>query len=86
LEITKPRGRITRALLRTYMRGIVPLLARALSRHRDMPQLMRYYWDTIEACAPPERILAEIRAAGFLEVNRYVEAGVFSEYRARKAS
>jgi demethylmenaquinone methyltransferase/2-methoxy-6-polyprenyl-1,4-benzoquinol methylase len=68
------------------MRGIVPLLARGLARHRDTPQLMRYYWDTIEACAPPERILAEMRACGFDAVNRHVEAGIFSEYCARKPS
>jgi|ERR1022692_565440 demethylmenaquinone methyltransferase/2-methoxy-6-polyprenyl-1,4-benzoquinol methylase len=86
LEITKPQGRIAQALLRTYMRGIVPLLARGLARHRDTPQLMRYYWDTIEACAPPERILAEMRACGFDAVNRHVEAGIFSEYCARKPS
>ena len=45
---------------------------------------MRYYWDTIVACAPPAVIVAALGAAGFVEVDRYVELGVFSEYRARK--
>jgi len=45
---------------------------------------MRYYWDTIEACASPRVILEALSAAGFVEVNRRVELGVFSEYRARK--
>jgi demethylmenaquinone methyltransferase/2-methoxy-6-polyprenyl-1,4-benzoquinol methylase len=59
-------------------------MARLLGTHRDMPELMRYYWDTIEACAKPRAIEASLRAAGFVEVSRYVELGIFSEYRARK--
>ena len=84
LEITMPAGRLSRALLRGYMRGIVPLLARAVARHRDMPELMRYYWDTIAACVPPSVVLHGISAAGFTEVSRRVELGIFSAYRARK--
>ncbi len=45
---------------------------------------MRYYWDTIDACAAPGEILAAIRDAGFVEVSRHVELGIFSEYCARK--
>jgi demethylmenaquinone methyltransferase / 2-methoxy-6-polyprenyl-1,4-benzoquinol methylase len=55
-----------------------------LAAHRDSPVLMRYYWDTIEACAEPRVILAAIREAGFVEVARNVEMGIFSEYCARK--
>jgi demethylmenaquinone methyltransferase/2-methoxy-6-polyprenyl-1,4-benzoquinol methylase len=45
---------------------------------------MRYYWDTIDACVPPVTVLARLRAAGFTDIERHVEAGIFSEYRARK--
>jgi demethylmenaquinone methyltransferase/2-methoxy-6-polyprenyl-1,4-benzoquinol methylase len=45
---------------------------------------MRYYWDTIAACVPPETVLEALRAAGFAEVDRRVELGIFSEYRARR--
>jgi demethylmenaquinone methyltransferase/2-methoxy-6-polyprenyl-1,4-benzoquinol methylase len=45
---------------------------------------MRYYWDTIEACAPPAIIVSALEAAGFVEVIRHVELGIFSEYRALK--
>jgi len=85
LEITSPAGRPGRALLRAYMRGVVPFLARCIARHRDVPQLMRYYWDTIEACASPGAIVAAIREAGFVDVERTLCLGVFSEYCARKA-
>jgi demethylmenaquinone methyltransferase / 2-methoxy-6-polyprenyl-1,4-benzoquinol methylase len=84
LEITAPRGGMQRVLLKAYMRGIVPVLARVVARHRSVPELMRYYWDTIEACVPPKSILDGLMAAGFIEVVRYVEHGMFSEYRASK--
>jgi demethylmenaquinone methyltransferase / 2-methoxy-6-polyprenyl-1,4-benzoquinol methylase len=84
LEITSPAGRVGRTLLKAYMRGVVPLAARCIARHRDVPKLMRYYWDTIEACASPNAIMASIREAGFVDVHRTVSLGVFSEYCARK--
>ena len=84
LEISSPTGRVAHALLKAYLRGVVPFLARLLGRNPDSPVLMRYYWDTIDACAAPSEILAAIRDAGFVEVQRHVELGIFSEYRARK--
>jgi demethylmenaquinone methyltransferase/2-methoxy-6-polyprenyl-1,4-benzoquinol methylase len=84
LEITSPRGVVPRVMLKAYMRGVVPIVARFVARHRSVPELMRYYWDTIEACVPPKSILDALAAAGFVDVIRYVEHGVFSEYRARK--
>ena len=82
LEITKPDGRIGTALLKTYMRAVVPMIARIVTRRRDTAELWRYYWDTIETCIPPESVLDALRAAGFEQVKRHVELGVFSEYTA----
>jgi demethylmenaquinone methyltransferase / 2-methoxy-6-polyprenyl-1,4-benzoquinol methylase len=84
LEITAPAGRAPKFLLKTYMRGIVPFVARYITRHRDVPRLMRYYWDTIEACASPSAIMAAISHAGFVDVERTVSLGIFSEYCGRK--
>ena len=80
LEITRPRGRLAMAFLRIYMKGIVPLLTRLVARHRDTAKLMEYYWDTIETCVPPETILAALARAGFTDVHRHTELGIFSEY------
>src|SRR5579863_1166053 len=80
LEITRPEGRWRRALLRTYMRTLVPWAARVLARERDTPLLMRYYWDTIDTCVAPPLILATLQAAGFVEVIRRVDLGIFSQY------
>jgi demethylmenaquinone methyltransferase / 2-methoxy-6-polyprenyl-1,4-benzoquinol methylase len=84
LEITRPRGRVAHALVKTYMRGVVPVLAKVFARQAETARLMRYYWDTIEACVPPERVLATLQAAGFGSAGRHVELGIFSEYTARK--
>jgi demethylmenaquinone methyltransferase/2-methoxy-6-polyprenyl-1,4-benzoquinol methylase len=84
LEITKPAGRIGTAVLKTYMRAFVPLIARMVARRRDTAELWRYYWDTIETCIDPESVLAALRAAGFEQVQRHVELGIFSEYTATR--
>jgi demethylmenaquinone methyltransferase/2-methoxy-6-polyprenyl-1,4-benzoquinol methylase len=84
LEITRPEGHWRRALLKTYMRTLVPWAARMVTRERDTPLLMRYYWDTIETCVSPPLILAALDAAGFVDVSRRVEFGIFSEYCARR--
>jgi demethylmenaquinone methyltransferase/2-methoxy-6-polyprenyl-1,4-benzoquinol methylase len=84
LEITRPEGAVSRALLKAYMRGVIPAFARLIARHPETPKLMRFFWDTIEACAPPVDIMTAIRDARFEAVTRHVELGIFSEYCARK--
>jgi demethylmenaquinone methyltransferase/2-methoxy-6-polyprenyl-1,4-benzoquinol methylase len=85
LEITQPESRWARAVLKTYMRGVVPWMAGKVSQHRDTPELMRYYWDTIEACVPPAAVMELLKQTGFTGVDRRVELGIFSAYRAQKA-
>ena len=80
LEITRPRSRLALLLLRLYMKGIVPWLTRLVTRHGETARLMEYYWDTIAACVAPEVILAALTRAGFAEVQRHQELGIFSEY------
>lgn len=83
LEITQPETAWRRTLLKTYMRTVVPTLARLVARSTETRQLWRYYWDTIEACIAPAQVLQALSQAGFTEVRRYVELGIFSEYTAR---
>lgn len=80
LEITPPANALGYRLLRLYLRDIIPLLARILRRSRDARLLMNYYWDTIDHCVPPERILQAMRDAGFEDVRRHIVLGIFSEY------
>jgi demethylmenaquinone methyltransferase/2-methoxy-6-polyprenyl-1,4-benzoquinol methylase len=84
LEITRPEGRVSTALLKAYMRVLVPFVGGAFMRSPDTARLWRYYWDTIEACAAPPRVLATLEGCGFREVRREVVLGIFSEYQAVK--
>ncbi|HKQ25598.1 MAG TPA: class I SAM-dependent methyltransferase [Burkholderiales bacterium] len=84
LEITRPEKRFHAALLKCYLRGVVPWLAKLAARQADTPQLWSYYWDTIDACVPPGRVLHTFESAGFSNVHRHLELGIFSEYRAQK--
>jgi demethylmenaquinone methyltransferase/2-methoxy-6-polyprenyl-1,4-benzoquinol methylase len=83
LEITRPEGRIACALLKAYLHGVVPALARLFARSRDTSTLYRFYWETIEACVPPARIIELLGAAGFAAPARGLVLGIFSEYSAR---
>jgi demethylmenaquinone methyltransferase/2-methoxy-6-polyprenyl-1,4-benzoquinol methylase len=82
LEITRPAGRLQHEVLKFYLKYVVPTLTRLARRSHDAQTLMQYYWDTIESCVPPERILAELANAGFSDVRRHVIYGIFSEYTA----
>jgi demethylmenaquinone methyltransferase/2-methoxy-6-polyprenyl-1,4-benzoquinol methylase len=84
LEITHPDKKFHATLLKGYLRGVVPWLARLTSRNAKMPVLWNYYWDTIAACAPPSQVMHTLEAAGFDKVDRHVELGIFSEYRSDK--
>uniref|UniRef100_UPI003BAA184B class I SAM-dependent methyltransferase n=1 Tax=Roseococcus sp. TaxID=2109646 RepID=UPI003BAA184B len=83
MEIARPESRLGYALTKAYVGGVVPMLSRMLGR--DSRLLMRYYWDTIDACVPPAEILARLGEAGLAEVSCETELGAFRAYRARRA-
>ncbi len=85
MEITPPNGKIGTALLKGYCKYAVPALAKLVARDRDAAQLWRYYWDTIEACAAPERVMNTLQDAGFVNVRRNVDLGIFSTFLADKS-
>ena len=84
LEITRPRGRIPLALVRFYMKAVVPSLSRFTAGPQRQRLLWEYYWDTINACVPPAALREAMEAAGFADVKRHAELGIFSEYTGRK--
>jgi len=84
LEITPPKGKIATALLKGYCKYAVPTLAKLVAKDKDTAQLWRYYWDTIEACAAPEQVMRTLESAGFVNVRRNVDAGIFTTYLADK--
>jgi ubiquinone/menaquinone biosynthesis methyltransferase len=87
LEITCPESYLGRFFLKMYMKEIIPAFARIVGRNKNTRQLWRYYWDTIEACVPPQQVLATLSATGFINVHRHIELksmSVLAEYQATK--
>jgi demethylmenaquinone methyltransferase/2-methoxy-6-polyprenyl-1,4-benzoquinol methylase len=84
LEITAPESRAARAFLGAYMGGIVPAMATVIARDRKVGRMLAYYWATTRDCVRPQVILDALTGAGFSDVNRHVELGMFSEYGARR--
>jgi len=84
LEVTRPEKRFHAVLLKCYLHGVVPWLAKLAARQADTPLLWSYYWDTIDTCAAPGSVLHTLESAGFAGVHRHLELGIFSEYRAQK--
>lgn len=85
LELTLPSRPMGRAILKTWLHGLVPKIAAVVAPRSDAPLLMRYYWDTIATCVPPATIMRALTEAGFVDVERKVNVAIFSSYRARRA-
>lgn len=89
LEITSPDSRAGRSLMKAYMRLISAVFCRLPrwlggSKSRRTSDLWQYYWDTIDRCVRPEKVMEAMKAAGFVEVKRVVPLGMFSEYTGKK--
>jgi demethylmenaquinone methyltransferase/2-methoxy-6-polyprenyl-1,4-benzoquinol methylase len=80
LEITKPSNRIGAAGLKAYFGGLYPWLTRMFTGSAAAQDLVKYYWETMEACIRPELILETLSNAGFKQVKRDSRFGVLSEY------
>lgn len=86
LEVTKPSSAVGRFLFRLYFGRIYPALTQLFTRSRDARDMMAYYWETMDACVPPDAVLSAMRAAGFDAVKRRSIGGMFSEYSAVRRS
>jgi demethylmenaquinone methyltransferase / 2-methoxy-6-polyprenyl-1,4-benzoquinol methylase len=84
LEITRPLSSIGRVAARLYFGTIVPLATRIGTGSATTAELMRFYWETIAQCVPPETVLASLQQAGFAAPHRTVVHAIFSEYKAQR--
>ncbi len=57
LEITAPRSGVGRYMLRVYFETVLPRVMRLHTASAEAELLLRYYWDTIAQCVPPDVIL-----------------------------
>jgi demethylmenaquinone methyltransferase / 2-methoxy-6-polyprenyl-1,4-benzoquinol methylase len=84
LEIAPPAGRAWHSAAAWYLGRAVPLFCRLLRPRTRSSALMRYFWDTIEHCVPPQVILDQLRSSGFVEVRCEKHLDLFHAYRARR--
>jgi len=82
LEITRPRTAVGRGALRLYLGTLSRLVGLFGQLAPRTPELWAYYWETIDKCLPPQRVVDALTIAGFTSVKRHVVAGLFSEYTA----
>jgi demethylmenaquinone methyltransferase/2-methoxy-6-polyprenyl-1,4-benzoquinol methylase len=84
MEIVRPRSRVARFTLRLALEYALPLVTRLGTRSPRAKALMRYYWETIASCVPPERVLEALNRAGFRDTRRTTKGPVLSEYLATR--
>lgn len=85
LEITAPESRIARAFLGMYMGRLAPAVIRLRTGSPRTAELFRYYWETTRDCVRPQVITDALTTAGFADVNRGKQLGIFSEYSGTRA-
>ena len=85
LEVTKPARGFKAWWFRVYFGTIYPFFAGLFTRSRDAREMMRYYWETMDACVPPETVVAAMSAAGLINARRHVQLTIFSEYTGSRA-
>jgi demethylmenaquinone methyltransferase/2-methoxy-6-polyprenyl-1,4-benzoquinol methylase len=84
LEVSRPQSAVTRWMIRVHLQRVLPRLIQISTSSEPAQLLMKYYWDTIDRCVPPETILDVLRRSGFVGVERRVFFGFLSEYVASK--
>jgi len=83
LEISRPASPLGYRIAKAYLQKVVPLVTRLGTRSDSAALMMRYYWQTIDACVAPQTILGALRDTGFKVARRNTYLGIFSEYRAQ---
>lgn len=85
LELTPPQREPGRTLLRLYLGRVLPILSGVSTGNGDVRTLMRYHWETVEACVPPDAIVAAMRNTGLIESRSEVQLGFLRAYIGQKA-
>jgi demethylmenaquinone methyltransferase/2-methoxy-6-polyprenyl-1,4-benzoquinol methylase len=80
MEIVRPRSRAGVLALGVVLKRVLPVVTRLGTRSARAERLMRYYWDTVVNCVPPQAILEALRQVGFARVERRTLGPVLTEY------
>ncbi|MDX1952468.1 MAG: class I SAM-dependent methyltransferase [Verrucomicrobiota bacterium] len=85
MELSRPESKPLHSVMKLFMEKAVPLIARFRTRDEKLPELMRYYWATIEECVPPADIVTTLKNTGFSKVERRKFGPVLNDYYAQKS-
>jgi demethylmenaquinone methyltransferase/2-methoxy-6-polyprenyl-1,4-benzoquinol methylase len=69
-------------ILKLYLKYLVPVATTLMTANRKAGRLMSYYWDSLDQCVPPKRILSALQAQGFTDTELRIQNGVFGDFRA----
>ncbi len=75
LEISRPDSFLPYHVSRFFLKQVVPWVAYLGTKNPHAHKLMKYYWDTIESCVPPETILQALEESGFVHSQQYTLFG-----------
>jgi demethylmenaquinone methyltransferase / 2-methoxy-6-polyprenyl-1,4-benzoquinol methylase len=84
LETPRPETRFGRWFVKTHFQRVLPWMARITFRNEPAQLLMKFYWDTIDQCVPPETILGVLQKTGFVDVKLRRTYVLINEYTATK--
>jgi len=84
LELSRPSHKWGYIFFRWYLKYVLPALGWVITRNRDAPKMMRYFWDSIEVCVERSVILKSLEDCGFLSCKNDSELGVFSAFSGTK--
>ncbi len=85
LESHVPKSKIGHALTKLVWAKIIPGLTLVSTGSRDAKLLMDYYWDTIDKCVEPPKIVGALDDVGFQHArSNLIVPGAFVEYRGIK--
>jgi len=75
LEISRPDSFLPYQVSRFFLKRVIPWVAYWGTKNHEARMLMKYYWDTIESCVPPETILQALEDSGFIQSQQYTLFG-----------
>jgi demethylmenaquinone methyltransferase/2-methoxy-6-polyprenyl-1,4-benzoquinol methylase len=85
LEIARPNSFLPYQISKLFLNRVVPCVSYLGTKNSHAHKLMKYYWDTIESCVPPETILQALGHSGFIQNQQYtLFGGLLRDYSANK--
>lgn len=85
LESHVPESKIGHGISKFVWKKLIPGLTMLTTRDKDAKLFMEFYWDTVEKCVPPAKIVQTMKEVGFEQARaKVVVPGAFCEYVGRK--